>query len=192
VNGLTSHRRIIWIGPFLCTLPNYIRSQSVGADAQDSLFMQPVPSVKLSSLTVIDGVALLNQTTTHVAFAIDGHTVYLPTKSGIVPFLQDREHGALWISRSRVDLCQTPNELVEGRAKAVEKVAKYERNIIGDVSNLYPYDMKLIFKVIFSEEFAGFVAESSESFPEVFKMYLRPGCFEVGIGHVHVKHKGTF
>jgi hypothetical protein len=71
MNGLTSHRRIIWIGLFLCALPNYIRSQSVGVDAQDSLFMQPVPSVKLSSLTVIDGVALLNQTTTDVAFAIE-------------------------------------------------------------------------------------------------------------------------
>jgi hypothetical protein len=71
MNGLTSHRRIIWIGLFLCALPNYIRSHLVGADAQDSLFLQPVPSVKLSSLTVIDGVALLNQTTTHVAFAIE-------------------------------------------------------------------------------------------------------------------------
>jgi hypothetical protein len=52
-------------------LPNYFLSQSVGADVQDNPFMQRVPSVDLSKQTVIDGVALLGQTTTHVAVAIE-------------------------------------------------------------------------------------------------------------------------
>src|ERR1700730_9705966 len=71
MNGLTGRPRIVWTGLFLCALPGYFHSQSVGTDAQDNLFMQGVPSVDLSNQTVIDGVALLSQTTTHVAFAIE-------------------------------------------------------------------------------------------------------------------------
>lgn len=81
MNTLSGYRRAIWFGLFVCGLPNYIHSQSVGNDVQDSPFLQPVPSVRLSNQTIIDGVALLNQTTTHVAFAIEfplGKTISAP------------------------------------------------------------------------------------------------------------------
>jgi len=71
MNALTGHERVIWIGLILWALPGYFHSQSVGTDAQDNLFKQRVPPIDLSKQTVIDGAALLSQTTTHVAFAIE-------------------------------------------------------------------------------------------------------------------------
>jgi hypothetical protein len=105
MNGLTGHRRVIWIGLFLCALPNYIQSHSVGADVQDNLFMQPVPSFKLSSQTVIDGVALLNQTTSHVAFAVEFPSG--PTISASAPSVRtfDATIAADTLTGSRNSLC---------------------------------------------------------------------------------------
>jgi len=71
MNGLTGRRRVVLTGLLLCVLPNYFLAQSAGSNTQENLFVQGVPSVELSKQTVIDGVALLSQTTNHVAFAIE-------------------------------------------------------------------------------------------------------------------------
>jgi hypothetical protein len=75
--------------------------------------------------------------------------------------------------------------LVKRGTKTIEKVADNERNFVRDITDLHPDDVPLIFKVILSDKMAGFVAENGELFPEAFKMYLRPGCFEIGIDQRH-------
>ena len=113
-----------------------------------------------------------------------GYTARSPLQQMDISLLQDREGRACRIAGSRIDFRQAPDQLVKRGTKTVEEVASNQGNCVRDVFNLHPEDMQLIFKVIFSEKFAGFVTEGSELFPQVFKMYLRPGCLEIGIGQI--------
>jgi hypothetical protein len=71
--------------------------------------------------------------------------------------------------------------LIKRGSQAIEKITKDESNIVRNIFNLHSNDVPSIVGIILSEEFAGFFAKAGESFPEVFKMFLRPGRFEIGI-----------
>jgi hypothetical protein len=110
-----------------------------------------------------------------------GYTARLPVKSRHVPLFQDGELGVLGVPGVGIDFRQTPNQLVERRTQAIEKITKDKWDFVRDVLKLHPDDVQSIFSIIFTEKVAGFFTENSKSFPEVFKMYLRPGCLEIGI-----------
>lgn len=114
-----------------------------------------------------------------------GYAARLPIKPRNVLLLQNGKLGVLGVARSGVDFRQTPDQLVKRRAETIQEIPYNEGDFIRNIFDLHPNDVQSIFKIILSNKTAGFVTENREFFPQVFKMYLRPGCFEIGINQRH-------
>jgi len=97
-----------------------------------------------------------------------------------VRFLQNRKLGISGIRKSF--LCEIPNELVERRSEVENKIPSNERDSVGSVRDLHPDDMPLILKIILSQKAAGLrFIKDLQFLPQVFKMFFRPSCLEVGV-----------
>jgi hypothetical protein len=106
-----------------------------------------------------------------------------------VGFAEDRELCSIGIVNS-ADLGQGPNKLIQRRAQTIQEVADDERELVGHFSDMKPNDIASIFKVILTGKGARFrLLEGDKAIPQVFKMFLRPGCFQIGIGQTrHMEH----
>ena len=93
------------------------------------------------------------------------------------------ENGKLRSSgvRSR-KLSKPPNELIERGTKTVEQISQNQGNIAGRVGYLDPNLIPATLNIVLMKNGAGFgFAEQIDLVPQSVKVYLRPGCLQVGI-----------
>ena len=85
-------------------------------------------------------------------------------------------------------VCQAPNELVQTGTHVIESVPNCKGNGIGNIQQLNPQDVPLIFKIILTRKSAGFrlvqpVIKGCNQHLQSIKMFLRPTQFQVGVYH---------
>ena len=76
---------------------------------------------------------------------------------------------------------ELPDQVVKRSTEIRDRVPSNKRNRVRDIGNLHPDEMHLIFNVILTDKSAGFrIIENSELTPQIFKMFFRPTCLEIG------------
>jgi len=105
-----------------------------------------------------------------------------------VPLLNNRELDArVWDCDSQFR--QSPHELVEARTHAVESIPASQADMVGDIIQINPEGMPLIFKVILTTKSAGIrFMENPKLSIEQFKVTLRPIQFQVGVCQSGANH----
>jgi hypothetical protein len=118
-----------------------------------------------------------------------GYTVREFPELARVGGFENRKLGTLGIVDSQT--CKAPDELIQGRPKAIQEVPDDERYMIGDVFNLDANAIPLIFNVVLKgDKGVGLrFVENLQLIPQVVKVYLRPYGLKIGVGQV--RHEET-
>jgi hypothetical protein len=94
---------------------------------------------------------------------------------------ENRKLRSLRVSSGVVER-ESPNQLIERRAEAVQEITDDESNLVGRVFQLNPNDVDSIFNIVLSKDSAWFrFCEAAQPVPQVFKMFVRPSSFQIGI-----------
>lgn len=94
--------------------------------------------------------------------------------------VENRELGMLGIRERQ--LREEPDQLVQGRAQAVEQVADDERNPVGRIHHLNADAVALMFNIVLAHNGIRFgFTEGIELLPQGFKVFLRPSGLQIGI-----------
>lgn len=80
------------------------------------------------------------------------------------------------------NVSKIPNQLIKRSTEVVEDVPCNERNRIRNFDAFHCDDVQSMFNIILTSKSAGIFVKDSNLLPQVFKMYLRPRCLEIGIG----------
>ena len=84
--------------------------------------------------------------------------------------------------RASVVQGERKNQLVKRGTQAIQEIPDDKRNFVGRVFDLKPDKVHALFNIVLTENSAGArFSEQAQPFPHVFKMFLRPGCFQVGV-----------
>ena len=95
--------------------------------------------------------------------------------------LDDRKLGMLRIWGA--DFSEVPDRLIQGRPKAVEEISHNQRDQIRNLRHLEPNHISSMFQIIFAREGIRIAFGESLQFGlKGCKVYMRPGCFQIGIG----------
>jgi hypothetical protein len=95
--------------------------------------------------------------------------------------VNDRELSTLSVGASAVRN-QQPNQMVERCSQATEDIARDNRESRRRVFDLNAKLADSILNIDLCREFARFRAvEHTQFYPQAIKMFLRPGCFQIGI-----------
>jgi hypothetical protein len=87
---------------------------------------------------------------------------------------------------------QSPHELIKGRPHRIESIPASQANIVGNVGQVNPEDMPLIFKVILTTKSAGIRFMENPKFSvESLKVTLRPIQFQIGVCQSSAKHNAA-
>ncbi len=99
----------------------------------------------------------------------------------IVPLLDNREFHAT-VGDSDVQLGQAPNQLVKTGPHTVEGISTSQRNMVGDLVQLNPEDISLVFKIILTRKSAGIrFMEGFKVGVKSLKVTLRPIQLQIGV-----------
>lgn len=78
-------------------------------------------------------------------------------------------------------LGEPPNRLIQGGAEAVKQIPQNERDLVRRVLDPDPNLVPATLAIFLSEKSYGFrFAETVETVPQSVKVYLRPGCLQIG------------
>lgn len=112
-----------------------------------------------------------------------GHSVCLSRKSSRrvrVSPIKNWELSALGVSERQFS--QTPYELVERRTQTVQNVSEDKGNMVRSIFDLIPDTIPTICKITLAEKLIRFrLVEDTQFFPKTVKMFLRPGCLQIGV-----------
>jgi hypothetical protein len=94
------------------------------------------------------------------------------------------ENGELGVLRNlRRETSQTPNQLIQRGTEAIAHISSNHSEPRGHVGTFGPDTAEAMFNVIFNSKGCGLrFLECTQFTPKAFKMFLRPGGFEAGIG----------
>ena len=114
-----------------------------------------------------------------------GYTHRSTPNQRIIPFLKNGELSILGIGTGGIS-GQGPHQLVKRCTQAEEDIASYEGQSRRRVCNLDANAIPLIFGIDLIHKFARIRLNKQGDFvTEVIKVFLRPGCFEIGISELH-------
>jgi len=122
---------------------------------------------------------------------LNGHSasVLLESLLGFdIPPIQDRELRSLRIGA--VDLGECPNQLIEGRSQAVKEIPEDKRKPVGGIRDINIKTVESIGRIIFTPKGVRFCFnESNDLRPQTIKVFLRPGCFQIGVSQSDSPHR---
>ena len=97
----------------------------------------------------------------------------------VVPLVKNRELGPLMIPNSQSR--KLPNSLIQSGSSTVKEISSNQRNEERRVLDLQPNLIPAILEIFLSEKNYGFrFVEEVKLVPKFVKMYLRPGCLQIG------------
>ena len=97
-----------------------------------------------------------------------------------VAFFENWKFRSLGVRSS--ESSKRPNELIERGPKTVEQISQNQRDGVGRVGYLDPNLIPATLNIVLTKNGAGFgFAEQIDLVPQSVKVYLRPGCLQVGI-----------
>lgn len=110
-----------------------------------------------------------------------------PAKAIFVPFFDDGE--LCTVRNSDVQFSQAPHQLVETSTHAIKSVSAPQADRVGNIIQINPEDMPLMFKVVLTAKSAGLrFMENFKVRVESLKVTLRPIQFQIGICQSSTDH----
>jgi hypothetical protein len=114
-----------------------------------------------------------------------GYSRSVSVESVIVPLLKNRELSSVRVGQGKFG--KGPDQLIERCSHVVEDIPHDNGNSVRNIDNLRKNPNPLVFNVILGANLNFGLTKNIEFLLESVKMFLRPGCLEIGVSSVHHK-----